>query len=341
VASDLQSSILNQCIDIDSVAFQVYASFVQTETSATVRELWASLGRDEAEHITYWRLLMRYHEEGIVPDLFEDAVNLNRTLEDSSRKMHLLMGTITPDMDSQKRLTVACLMELTFLHQPLLQALRYVKSEAGAEEPLDAYDRHLRTFLTGVGTHVTALDLQLSVDALKRLWDDTKGLLSRAFTDPLTGLLNRRGLRDTAVPLVNLAKRNGSTLAVAMVDIDKFKSINDTHGHDTGDRVLVWTAGVIRRTVRGSDLVARVGGEEFVVFLSDVDETCLPEIGEKIRSEVERHPVEGIPVTVSLGIAARAMARESDVSAVLESLMKEADERLYRAKAEGRNRVVV
>lgn len=340
MAADLQSSILAQCIDIDSVAFQVYAAFARTETSPELRDLWTSLGRDEAEHIAYWRLLIRDHEAGVVPDLFEDAANLTRTLEDASRKTHQLMGTITPDMDSQKKLTVACLMEITFLHQPLLQALRYVKGAAGQEEPLEAYDRHLRTFLAGVGTHVTALDLQLSVDALKRLWEDTKGLLSRTHTDSLTGLLNRRGLRDTALPLGNLAKRNGSTIAVAMVDVDRFKSVNDTHGHEAGDRVLVAVAGVIRRTVRGSDLVARVGGEEFLVFLSDVDESFLRETGEKIRADVERHPV-GIPVTVSVGMAAAVMTRESDVSAVLERLTAEADKRLYRAKAEGRNRVVV
>jgi diguanylate cyclase (GGDEF)-like protein len=254
--------------------------------------------------------------------------------------MHRLMGTITDDMGTQKRLTVACLMELAFLRQPLLQVLRYATTPGEAEEPLAAYERHLQTFLAGVGSFGTSLDLRVSVDALRRLWDETKGLLSRSHRDPLTGLLNRRGLHDTSLPLANLAKRNGSTIAVAMVDIDRFKSINDTRGHDAGDRVLASTAEVIRSSVRASDLVARVGGEEFVVYLSDLETSSLAGIGEKIRSEVERHPVDGIAVTVSVGLAATTFTREEDVAAVLEGLMKKADERMYRAKAEGRNRVV-
>jgi diguanylate cyclase (GGDEF)-like protein len=340
MTADPQSAVLDYCIDLDSVAYQVYSEFARSETAPELRALWVGLGRDEAEHIGYWKTLIRLRQEGTVPDYFDDPIVLGRTLEEASRNMHELMGSIYDGMDGQKRLTVACLMELTFLHQPLLQVLRYAKTTGAGEDPLEAYNRHLQGFLAGVGRLGTSLDLRLSVEALRRMWAETRGLLDRAFTDPLTGLLNRRGLRDTATPLANLAKRNGGTIAVAMADIDKFKAINDAHGHEVGDRVLTGVAETIRRCVRASDLVARVGGEEFLVFLSEVEASRVPSIGEKIRAEVERSLPGGLAVTVSVGLASLALARSSDVGDALDSLTKAADERLYRAKSEGRNRVV-
>jgi diguanylate cyclase (GGDEF)-like protein len=345
MAADLQHKLLTLCIDMDTVAFQVYGSFAKASTEPELRKLWLQLGKDEADHIGYWGSLIRQHEEGAVPEPFADPAALIRSLEQAAGTMHAHMSSAgremdAQNMDSQKMLTTACLMELAFLQQPLLQALRYVRTDAAGEEPLVAYDRHLHAFLAGVGAHGTSPDLRLSVEALRRLWEETKSLIGRAFTDPLTGLLNRRGLYDTALPLANLAKRNGSTIGVAMADIDRFKSINDTRGHEAGDRVLASTAATIRSAVRTSDLVARVGGEEFVVFFSDVDASSLRDIGEKIRAGVEGHPVGGIAVTVSVGLACSAMARDNDAAAEIERLIGEADERMYRAKSEGRNRVV-
>jgi diguanylate cyclase (GGDEF)-like protein len=340
VASDLANAILSLCTEMDSMAARVYASFAAGEPDAGVRALWVDLGRDEAQHVAWWRLLVRQVGEGSLPEPFENPAALLRTLEEASENTRQLMGTLVNDLDTQKRLSVACLLEFSFLHQGLLQVLRYLTVGEGEENPLAAYDRHLHAFLEGVRAYGKSVDLKMSAQTLGRLWVETRSLLDRSYTDPLTGLLNRRGLKDTAAPLVSLARRNGATVAVAMVDIDMFKSVNDARGHDVGDRVLAAVARTIRGSVRASDLVARIGGEEFAVLLPDVDASSLREIGEKIRSEVERHPMEGIAVTVSVGIAGRPMVRDSDVTTIVDELTREADGNLSLAKRGGRNRVV-
>jgi diguanylate cyclase (GGDEF)-like protein len=340
MSTDLQIDVLRQCMEIDSIAYQVYASFARGETNSERRQLWEALGRDEADHIRYWKVLAQLHEQGVAREYFDEPVALRATLQSASRSLHEIMHSMHDGMTGQERLTIACLLELTFLHQPLLQALRFARTTDAAEDPLEAYNRHLQTFLDGVGRLGSSLDLRTSVEALRRLWTNTRLLIDRAITDPLTGLLNRRGLRDTSFPMANLAKRNEGTIAVGMADIDHFKSINDAHGHEMGDRVLVAVAAAIKRSVRASDLVARFGGEEFLVFLSDLDASRAASIGEKIRIEVERSRPEDIDVTVSVGVACATLGRSSDVDAALEALTKAADERLYRAKEAGRNRVV-
>lgn len=152
-------------------------------------------------------------------------------------------------------------------------------------------------------------------------------------TDPLTGVPNRRGLDR------NLEKALGrmNPLSVIMVDIDHFKRVNDTYGHDTGDLVLQQVASVIKNSVRPGDFMGRFGGEEFMVVCNaDVDETA--EIAERVRQSVTSTPVRisdsiSIPITASFGVA-RHMPGEDALSVV-----KRADKALYNAKNEGRNRV--
>jgi len=341
MGADIQQAVLTLCVDNDTVAYQVYAAFAATEEDPAVRKLWTDLGRDEADHIRYWNLLLRQLRSGSATEVFANPTALQQRLEDARRRMHQLLSSIGKDTDLEQKLSIACLMELMFLDHSLLQALRFVGVGEKEENALEAYRRHLQSFLAGVGAHGTSLELRLSAETLRRLWESTEVLLDRTHMDPLTGLLNRRGFQDAVFPLASLARRRGAPIAVAMVDIDRFKSINDTHGHDAGDRVLVSMAATIRDSVRGSDVVARFGGEEFVVFLSDLDTTHLPEVGEKIRAGVEKHAPGGIAVTVSVGLASASPPRDARVEETLEALIKQADANLYRAKNTGRNRVVV
>lgn len=155
-------------------------------------------------------------------------------------------------------------------------------------------------------------------------------------TDALTGLPNRRafdaalhaaldGLTDT------LPSRGPS---VALVDIDHFKTINDLHGHPTGDRVLADVAAVLRASAGPLTMVARYGGEEFAVLLPGVDGLAAELQGEYLRESVQNLPI-GFPVSVSIGIASRAPGEDAS------ALVKRADQALYAAKRGGRNRVVV
>jgi len=169
-----------------------------------------------------------------------------------------------------------------------------------------------------------------------------RGLVVRRLSirDPLTGLLNR-GAFDVCLDLhARTARRGAHPLAIAMIDIDYFKALNDTHGHMAGDAVLTWLAGWLRRSVRETDLVARYGGEEFVVAFVDSDHERLDERLEAWRLAIAASVVRPedtdaeIRLTVSVGIA-RLPADASSPRAAL----SRADERLYEAKRAGRNRV--
>jgi two-component system cell cycle response regulator len=164
--------------------------------------------------------------------------------------------------------------------------------------------------------------------------------MEQAITDALTGLHNRRYLESHLSTLVAQATQAGGALSLVVVDIDYFKSVNDTYGHDSGDVVLREFASRIRRNTRGIDLACRLGGEEFVVIMPDTELARAVQVAERLRSCIEAEPFQInqstlLRITASVGIA--TLERREDTSA---ALFKRADRALYAAKREGRNRVV-
>lgn len=159
-----------------------------------------------------------------------------------------------------------------------------------------------------------------------------------ANTDGLTGVWNRRYAFEQLQRTWSLAIRHDRPLSVIMLDIDRFKKVNDTHGHKTGDAVLVLVSALLSQQIRDEDFCGRFGGEEFLVVCPETETTEALQLGERLRSVVEACPVPidngELLVTISVGVAQR-FARHSQV----EDLIAEADEMLYRAKQNGRNQV--
>ena len=160
-----------------------------------------------------------------------------------------------------------------------------------------------------------------------------------AITDPLTGLHNRRYMEGHLKTLVADAIRTGRPLSVLVADIDHFKQVNDTYGHDGGDEVLREFSERFRRNTRGIDLACRLGGEEFVIIMPDTDIARAYQVGERLRACVAADPFQvrsdlRIRVTTSVGLA--TLERTDDTP---ETVFKRADNALYAAKRRGRNRV--
>ncbi|HSM94900.1 MAG TPA: PleD family two-component system response regulator [Rhizomicrobium sp.] len=174
-----------------------------------------------------------------------------------------------------------------------------------------------------------------------RLRHNVQLSLEMAITDQLTGLHNRRYMARHLDNLISSAQKSGKPLSFLIMDIDHFKSVNDTHGHDIGDEVLREFANRISANIRGIDLACRYGGEEFVVVMPDTDVEFAATIAERLRKSVETTPIEisraptTLNVTISIGIA--VSQGEGDNA---EKLLHRADQALYRAKREGRNRIV-
>jgi two-component system cell cycle response regulator len=175
----------------------------------------------------------------------------------------------------------------------------------------------------------------------ERLRDNVQLSIEMAITDALTGLFNRRYMESHLGTLIEQASARGKPLATLVIDIDYFKAINDSHGHDAGDDVLRDFALRIKRSIRGIDLACRYGGEEFVIVMPETDMTVAAMVAERLRRRIAAEPfaiAQGsrrIPVTISIGIA--GLRDKDDTPA---NLLKRADQALYRAKRDGRNRVV-
>ena len=159
--------------------------------------------------------------------------------------------------------------------------------------------------------------------------------------DGLTGAFNRKYLDDRLLAEVAFSVRHKSALSIVLLDLDHFKKVNDTYGHQAGDEVLKETAGLIRAALRTEDLLARYGGEEFVIVARGVELRKAVLLAERVRALVERRPVtfEGnvIPCTISAGVASLDCCGDKRDGA---TLVATADERLYKAKEGGRNWVV-
>jgi two-component system cell cycle response regulator len=158
--------------------------------------------------------------------------------------------------------------------------------------------------------------------------------------DPLTGIYNRRYAAQHMNRVMERARETDGVFAVMMIDLDKFKTINDRFGHDAGDAVLREFSRRLQENIRGVDLVARFGGEEFFVAMPDVDRHAAAAAAERIRRAIEDAPVllpggaGEVDVTVSIGVAI-ATAADNDAEAII----KRADNALFASKEAGRNRV--
>ncbi len=164
--------------------------------------------------------------------------------------------------------------------------------------------------------------------------------LALAVTDELTGLYNRRYFDRHLALMLDKAREQQRDMAVMLIDMDFFKSVNDTHGHDIGDAVLREFAQRLRRNIRGVDLACRFGGEEFVVLMPDTDYRQAQGVAERVRMAVAERGFdtpELRPLTVTCSVGVALNEHDSDTP---EMILKRADVALYRAKREGRNRVV-
>jgi diguanylate cyclase (GGDEF)-like protein/PAS domain S-box-containing protein len=189
------------------------------------------------------------------------------------------------------------------------------------------------------GTIVGAVEVFSDSGELARTEERLRELERMAMIDPVTGIGNRRFLETALETRAEELRRYGWPYGVLMIDLDKFKRINDSHGHEVGDRVLTMVAATLTHTSRTSDAVGRWGGDEFVVVLPNADEAALQAASERIRSMIERSTLSAsqgaVHVTVSIGGALAAPGTP------LDDLLRHADRRVYTAKSNGRNRVAL
>jgi diguanylate cyclase (GGDEF)-like protein len=223
--------------------------------------------------------------------------------------------------------------------------------EPHTKEKLASYDGSSKIWLEiytypifdEIGRVVSVIEYTRDITQRKRAERERDILVNRlrhlSRTDDLTGLLNRRALIERLEEETRRSQRYRSDLALIIADIDYFKEINDTYGHDAGDKVLQIISGLIKNLLRQTDIIGRYGGDEFLLILPQTSKKGAIEIAERIHSAVKDYDMHigverPVKTTVSLGVAQFDIDEED-----INNLIKRADNALYIAKGRGRNRV--
>jgi len=277
--------------------------------------------------------------------------------------------TLHDALDGEQAWTMLCgdpeiELVITDIQMPLLNGHELLKRIRASAEPRinslpvivmtgadDTADRNL-AFANGANDFVTKpvdiLELQARVSVhhkltstIRELEQSRVRLAELANTDPLTRLKNRRSFQEHGMHHLALGKRYKNDLSVLLLDIDHFKHINDRHGHQTGDQVLIKIASLLGEQVRTVDIVARIDGEEFAVLLPATNRLGAAVLAERIRTTIEQSefPADGKPLAVTVSVGIASLGTEPVDS--IDELLAIADKRLYLAKNNGRNRICV
>jgi len=218
-------------------------------------------------------------------------------------------------------------------------SVRRGASGGGDNGDTNEFDR-IRMSLNGMARQIELREAQV-LSQRDRAIAIQRTLEDKVIRDPLTNIYNRQYFRDQITKSLSTLLRHNRPFALAILDVDFFKRINDTYGHLTGDRVLVRLANLLQSVVRDGDTVARIGGEEFAVLLTDIRECDVGAFLDRVQAAIRAEAFttaegEAVPVTVSMGYVAAAIPAEI----TLDDLIRKADEALYFVKRNGRNGIM-
>ena len=264
---------------------------------------------------------------------------------------HYVVSTATDGFEALAKIEAEkpdiILLDVMIPEMDGFEVCRRIKSDPATEHipvimvtALSDVDDLVKGFEAGADDFVTkpfsGLALMARVRAQLRQKQRYESIREQLRVDPLTGAFNRGYFDVHAWRLASRCRAARKSLAVLMLDVDNLKQVNDAHGHAVGDRVLKEIVNRVTSALRPSDLVARMGGDEFVVAMPEMGLAAALQIAERLRSRVSEAPIDGVGATVSVGAAVSSSDEEEELEVTLER----ADTALYLAKGAGGNRVV-
>jgi len=332
-------TILELCARMDEFAQATYEKMAATCANPELSEVFRRMAVEENSHIEWWRELLSAWDQGLVPDVVNDTEGLERHM----RQLHDEMLSTAPsdftEVDDDAKLDIAARLEF-FLLDPIFGELLDLTEPGGARVHREAYARHLERIVSAIEMHYSRAELaRFLARVLRRAWRDNLALAAFASRDPLTGLYNRRGLMVHLDQWHSWAARYGRPLGVLLIDVDDFKKVNDMHGHSVGDLALRAVGTALEAGLRGSDLVARYGGDEFAIIAPETGAEELDMLAKRLVDGVRETPLEDwdgskIPLSISVGAAVLLSAD----GAKIDGLLAAADASLYEAKQAGKGR---
>lgn len=333
-------TILELCVEMDTLAHATYTAMAEDCSSPDLAEIFRRMGLEEKHHVDWWRDLIEAWDRGLVADVVNDTDGLEQHMRQILSEMQATAPTEIKDLPDDEKLDIAARMEF-FMLDPIFGELLDLTEPGGARVHREAYARHLERIVSAIEMYYTRSDLaRFLARVLRRAWRDNLALATFATRDPLTALFNRRGLRGHLAQWRSWATRYDRPLGVLLIDVDDFKSVNDTHGHAVGDIALKAIADALAHTVRGSDLVARYGGDEFAVIAPETDTDELAMLANRLLQAVrdtDLHDWDGGQIELSISAGGAVMTPDSALD--IDAMLALADQGLYAAKQAGRNRV--
>jgi diguanylate cyclase (GGDEF)-like protein/PAS domain S-box-containing protein len=316
----------------------VLRSSHRSDDTVTMTEIFEMLGAE-----TYRVILDSVGEGVFVLDRSEYIVYWNAACEmltgfgESEAKGSRCSDELLKHVDAAGRQLClgGCPMRATLSDGEPREAEVYLHHRQGHRVPVHV---HIRPLRAASGRVVAVVQSFRNIADKVAALEQVKELEDLAYLDPLTGIANRRFLERSINARLDESRRHGWNLGLMMIDVDHFKAINDTYGHDAGDQVLRMVAETLRGATRSYDLLGRWGGEEFVVVLTNTSARDLADIAERYRALVERSDLltdgHRLQATISIGATLVDVERDS-----LSTLLARADRLLYTSKDDGRNRV--
>lgn len=256
-----------------------------------------------------------------------NGVDMSKTILTENNEQYIIVTTAYSNIDDMQKLIN-------------MGVTSYIKKPIDTESIVNGLTKilNLKSTKNKLLTKLNEIDkLQDENEYLKQL---SSKLKEQANTDSMTGLYNRRYFTEVSKQLISLSKRTSENLGLIVLDIDRFKLINDTYGHGFGDEVIKHFANIVSGYIRQSDIAARIGGEEFAVFLPNTNRDGIIKIGEKLRHIIEQEVlyIDSKEFRYTVSIGGDVVWEDDDT---IEQTIKRADHALYEAKRSGRNKMVL
>jgi len=322
-------------------AWETYRDFACRADSPSLRALWNELADDEARQLEDWERLRAETSAVPLTEICIDLEALQAELAQLPARLDSLQQSYLQHRSPSQAFLLALGLEY-YLYRPALFELRRLLEGTDAANAAETrYREHLDRLVAAVEHTDVTPEVGLLGEAIHRLWRLSEQISAEALTDPLTGVLNRRGLEVAVKPLLFLARRNRQHIGLLMADMDDFKQVNDRHGHLEGDRALKAVAYNLRAALRSSDVVCRYGGEEFLLALMPVRPDSLTRVADKLLATVRQQLDLPYHLTLSIGAACGRGDEDLSPGAWLTDLIGRADAALLRAKAAGKDCAIV